>query len=270
MDSYRVEKQAALQLLIPDEDAEIDPVPTSGGGRKPEPELDVLSNILKAFNDQFGNIPWSDTDRVHRMITEEIPAKVAADTAYQNAQKQGDKSKARIEHDAALLRVMTIDVLHGLTEDEVETYRAHQPGRTPPQLPKPNDLAPEPVRTKLERSTLQVRRKTWTRRPQLRANGEGCSAIIHVLVVYDSFDYMTKQRGLSTAILASLIDQGKLYADARGNAVFVMLAGKPRRRTARRRPACLGRPGAGDQQKRRLLLDRRSRLTAHRALRICD
>jgi type I restriction enzyme R subunit len=38
--------------------------PTSGGGRKPEPELDRLSNILKTFNDQFGNIPWTDADRV--------------------------------------------------------------------------------------------------------------------------------------------------------------------------------------------------------------
>jgi hypothetical protein len=41
--------------------------------------------------------------------------------------------------------------------------------------------------------------------------------------------YLSQQRGLSTAILTSLIDQGKLYADARGNAVFVMQAGKPNR-----------------------------------------
>ena len=39
-----------------------------------EPELDRLSNILKAFNDQFGNIPWTDADRVHELITEEIPS----------------------------------------------------------------------------------------------------------------------------------------------------------------------------------------------------
>ena len=56
MDSYRVEKQAAMKIQLPDADAEIEPVPTSGGGRKPEPELDRLSNILKTFNDQFGNI----------------------------------------------------------------------------------------------------------------------------------------------------------------------------------------------------------------------
>ncbi len=61
------------------EDAEIGPVPTSGGGRKPEPELDQLSNIIKAFNDQFGNIEWKDADKIRKVIAEEIPAKVAAD-----------------------------------------------------------------------------------------------------------------------------------------------------------------------------------------------
>jgi type I restriction enzyme R subunit len=73
MDSYRVEKRAVVKIQLPDADAEIEPVPTTGGGYKPEPELDRLSNILKVFNDQFGNIPWTDTDRVHKLITEDIP-----------------------------------------------------------------------------------------------------------------------------------------------------------------------------------------------------
>src|SRR5439155_3961695 len=107
MDSYRVEKQAAMKIQLPDANAEIEPVPTSGGGRRPEPELDRLSNILKTFNDQFGNIPWSDADRVHRLITLDIPSRVTADKAYQNAKKNSDKQNARIEHDKALSRVMT-------------------------------------------------------------------------------------------------------------------------------------------------------------------
>jgi type I restriction enzyme R subunit len=107
MDSYRVEKQAAIRIQLPDAEAEIEPVPTAGGGHKPEPELDRLSNILKAFNDQFGNIPWSDADRVHKLITEDIPNRVAADEAYSNARKNSDKQNARIEHDKALQRVMT-------------------------------------------------------------------------------------------------------------------------------------------------------------------
>ena len=41
--------------------------------------------------------------------------------------------------------------------------------------------------------------------------------------------YLIERRGLSATILDSLIDEGKLYADARGNAVFLMVAGKPNR-----------------------------------------
>jgi type I restriction enzyme R subunit len=106
MDSYRLEKQATVKIALADDDAMIEPVPMAGGGRRPEPELDRLSNILKAFNDQFGSIEWKDRDRVHKLITEEIPSRVAADTAYQHARKNSDKQNARIEHDKALKQVM--------------------------------------------------------------------------------------------------------------------------------------------------------------------
>ena len=118
MDSYRVEKKAAVKIQLPDQDAEIEPVPTDGGGAKPEPELDRLSNILKLFNDQFGSIAWTDGDRVRKLVTEEIPAKVAADKAYQNAKKNSDKQNARIEHDKALKRVMT-----AVLKDDAELYK---------------------------------------------------------------------------------------------------------------------------------------------------
>jgi type I restriction enzyme R subunit len=106
MDSYRVEKQEAIRIALPDSDSEIDPIPTAGGGHKPEPELDRLSNIIKAFNDQFGNIDWKDVDKIREVIAEEIPAKVSADKAYQNAMKNSDRQNARIEHDKALQRVI--------------------------------------------------------------------------------------------------------------------------------------------------------------------
>jgi type I restriction enzyme R subunit len=118
MDSYRVEKQAAVRIQLPDADAAIEPVPTHGGGRKAEPELDHLSNILKTFNDQFGNIQWTDADRVRRLITEEIPARVSADTAYQNAKKNSDRQNARIEHDKALARVIV-----SLMKDDTELFK---------------------------------------------------------------------------------------------------------------------------------------------------
>ena len=118
MDSYRAEKKATMRILLEDADAEIEPVPVTGGGHRPEPELDRLSNILKVFNDQFGNIPWTDADRVHRLITEDIPNRVAADKAYQNAKQNSDKQNARIEHDKALARVMT-----AVLKDDTELFK---------------------------------------------------------------------------------------------------------------------------------------------------
>lgn len=118
MDSYRVEKLATQHVQLADENAEIDPVPTDGGGRKPEPELDRLSNIIRSFNDLFGNIAWEDTDRIRRLIALEIPKKVAADVEYQNAMQNSDKQNARIEHDKALAGVII-----GLMKDDTELFR---------------------------------------------------------------------------------------------------------------------------------------------------
>lgn len=115
MDSYRPEVRSTLDITLADANAEIGPVPTSGGGRVPEPELDRLSNIVRSFNDQFGNIDWKDADKISKVIAEEIPGKVAADKAYQNAMKNSDKQNARIEHDRALQRVL-IELLTDHTE----------------------------------------------------------------------------------------------------------------------------------------------------------
>ena len=107
MDSYRVEKQAVLEIQLPDKDAEIEPVSTSGGGQKPETEMERLSNIIREFNDRFGNIEWKNQDKIEKVIAEELPAKVAGDRAYQNAMANSDQQNARIEHDKALERAMT-------------------------------------------------------------------------------------------------------------------------------------------------------------------
>jgi len=114
MDSYRVEVKAAIDIALPDEDAEVDPA-TIGSSYIAEPEMDYLTNILNAFNDQFGNIDWKDEDKIRQIIAEEIPTKVAADTAYQNAMKNSDKAAARLEHDRALQKVI-LDLLVDHTE----------------------------------------------------------------------------------------------------------------------------------------------------------
>jgi type I restriction enzyme R subunit len=120
MDSYRAEKKATMKITLPDADAEIEPVPTSGGGRKAEPELDKLSNIIKAFNEQFGGL-FANPERMEKRITEEIPQKVSADQAYQNAKQHSDRQNARIEHDKALKRVIT-----ALFKDDAQLFKQFQ------------------------------------------------------------------------------------------------------------------------------------------------
>ena len=120
MDSYRAEKKATMAIALPDAEGEIDPVPTSGGGRKPEAVMDKLSNIIKSFNEQFGSL-FSDTGRMEKRITEEIPTKVSADKAYQNAKQHSDRQNARIEHDKALARVVM-----AMFKDEAQLVKQFQ------------------------------------------------------------------------------------------------------------------------------------------------
>ena len=116
MDSYRVEKKAKMKIALADANAEIAPPPTEGGGRKPEPELDRLSNILKTFNDNFGTL-FADTDRVAKRIRDDIAPKVAADKAFQNA-RDNTPHTARMAHDQALGKVMQI-----LLKDDTQVYK---------------------------------------------------------------------------------------------------------------------------------------------------
>jgi type I restriction enzyme R subunit len=116
MDSYRVEKKAAMKIALADEDAEIGPVPVESGGHKPEPKLDRLSNILKTWNEHWGTL-FNDSDRVFKRITDEIAPKVASNQAYQNA-KMNTPHTAHIAHDKALEKVMQI-----FLKDDTEVYK---------------------------------------------------------------------------------------------------------------------------------------------------
>jgi type I restriction enzyme R subunit len=116
MDSYRVEKKTAMKIALADEDAEIAPVPTDVSGRKSEPQLERLSNILKTFNEQFGTL-FNDSDRVAKRIRDDIAPQVAADAAYKNA-KENTPHTARMAHDEALAKVM-----QHLLKDDTQVYK---------------------------------------------------------------------------------------------------------------------------------------------------
>lgn len=116
MDSYRAEKKAMQKIVLLDSDAEIEPIPMDGGGHKPEPELDRLSNILKSFNDRWGG-QLQDPERQTKRIVDDIAPKVAENTAYKNA-KENTPHTARMVHDEALGKVMQL-----ILKDDTQFYK---------------------------------------------------------------------------------------------------------------------------------------------------
>ncbi len=118
MDSYRVEKQSMALILLQDSDAEIDPLSVGAGSASAEPELDKLSSIIQNFNDLFGNISWSDSDRISRIITQDVTVMTANHADFINAKANSDKQNARIAHDYALESVMV-----SLMNDHTELFK---------------------------------------------------------------------------------------------------------------------------------------------------
>ena len=118
MDSYRVEKQTMATFALADTDAEIDPISVGAGGALAEPELDRLSSIIQNFNDLFGNIAWTDSDRITRIITQDVTVMTANNPGFINAKANSDKQNARIAHDYALESVMV-----SLMNDHTELFK---------------------------------------------------------------------------------------------------------------------------------------------------
>ena len=118
LDSYRIEVRSTRAIALVAEPAEIGPVPAAGGRLKAEPELEYLSMIVRQFNELFGNVDWKDRDQITKLVTEEIPKKVAADEGFQNALKNSDRQNAKIEHDRALEQVIV-----DLVTDHAEPFK---------------------------------------------------------------------------------------------------------------------------------------------------
>ena len=85
----------------------------------PSPRGDDMSDgiletvVLATFHDLFGNIEWTDEDKVRRQIAE-LPDIVNRDEAYQNAKKNSDAQNARDESDRAtteaIMRTMSAGI----------------------------------------------------------------------------------------------------------------------------------------------------------------
>src|SRR5436190_4151490 len=107
MDSYRPSKQGTEKITLEDNPGILNPIPVGVKGGKPEPEFDSLENILKLFNHRFGDIDWTDKDKVNKILTQQIPADMKADEKVMDAIiTSPDRQNAKISSDKRLEELM--------------------------------------------------------------------------------------------------------------------------------------------------------------------
>jgi len=101
MDSYRLQREGEFTIQLQQGD-ELKPIPTDMRSGAAEPEMEYLSDIVKAFNEKFGTT-FSNEDKVKKM-TEELMQDVANDIEFVNAFKFSDEQNAKITFEDVLKR----------------------------------------------------------------------------------------------------------------------------------------------------------------------
>lgn len=119
MDSYRPAKQGTESIWLAAEEGYVTPIPVGVGGGKSEPELDTLENILNAFNQRFGDIDWTDKDKVNEILTQQIPADMKANSDLMNTIIDSpDVQNAKLKSDKELEKIMAL-----LFQSQTEIYK---------------------------------------------------------------------------------------------------------------------------------------------------
>jgi type I restriction enzyme R subunit len=110
MDSYRPSKQDTQKINLGGDIGVVAPIPVDVRGGKAQVDLDTLENIVGAFNNRFGDIEWSDKDKVNKFLIEQLPADIKADVNLMDsiAVSKGnhDRQNAKITSDKKIDEVM--------------------------------------------------------------------------------------------------------------------------------------------------------------------
>lgn len=101
MDSYRLQKEGEHNIQL-EKGKELKAIPIEMRGSVAEPEMELLSNIVKEFNDRFGTT-FTNEDKVKKM-TEDIMQDVANDAEFVNAFRHSDEQNAKITFEDVLKR----------------------------------------------------------------------------------------------------------------------------------------------------------------------
>lgn len=113
MDSYRLQLESESKIILQQGD-ELKPIPTEMRGAVAEPEMEFLSNIVKAFNDRFGTA-FTNEDKVRKM-TEDLMDDVKRD---QSAMENINASLAR--NDIQNAEITFTDILKEKMINHVES-----------------------------------------------------------------------------------------------------------------------------------------------------
>jgi type I restriction enzyme R subunit len=106
MDSYRPSKVSTQDIALEPEPGTVAPIPVGVGSGQEEPDMDTLENIINAFNHRFGDIEWSDKDKVRQILTKQLPDEMKANKDVMDAVKYSDKQNAKISSDKKLEELM--------------------------------------------------------------------------------------------------------------------------------------------------------------------
>jgi type I restriction enzyme R subunit len=101
MENLRYQLEATTNIVLQQGD-ELKPIPTEMRTGAAEPEMEYLSNIVKAFNDRFGTT-FTNEDKVKKM-TQDLMQDVANDQEFVNAFKHSDTQNAKITFEDVLKR----------------------------------------------------------------------------------------------------------------------------------------------------------------------
>ena len=106
MESYRVSRQGTTNIPLGEGDSEVAPLSIVESGQERDPELDSLENIIEAFNQRFGDIEWEDSDKVRKILTEDIPKELKANSDTMQTIQSSDPQNAKIASDRKLAEFM--------------------------------------------------------------------------------------------------------------------------------------------------------------------
>jgi len=120
LESYRAEAKETMRIQLDNENGRIDPIPVGTDVGIDVPEMDTLTHILDEFHERFGNIAWTDEDKIKKQIAE-LPEIVKKDKRYQNAMKYSDAQNAKDESDRA-----TNEAILSSMNSGIELYREVQ------------------------------------------------------------------------------------------------------------------------------------------------